>query len=80
MWGNYFLAGLSSADAKFPMHLWDQILDQEDQALTLIHQECINTTLSSYNTIWGALYFYHNLMDPPGTKVVVQEKLGARGS
>ena len=74
IWKNHFLAGLSSVDDGFPMHLWDQLLDQSERNLNLLQPTIINPTLSAYNMIWGTFYFNMTPMEPPGCKITVHEK------
>ena len=58
-WKNHFLAGLSSADTNFPMHVWHWLIDQEDRTLNLLRPSHINPTLPAYNMIW---YVFEDLL------------------
>jgi hypothetical protein len=74
----HFVAGLSSVDHSFPMHLWDRLLSQAEMTLSLMRTSCLHPQLS-------AAAHYHGLVDcnntdfaPPGCKIIVHERRGKR--
>jgi hypothetical protein len=52
----HFVAGLSSVDPYFPMHLWDRLLPQTKIALNLLRTSRLHPQLS-------AAAHYHGLVD-----------------
>jgi hypothetical protein len=73
-----FLAGISSVDPSFPMHLWDRLLPQVEITLNLLQTSRLHPQLS-------AAAHYHGLVDcnktafaPPGCKIISHEKPGKR--
>jgi hypothetical protein len=74
----YFVAGLSSVDPSFPMHLWDRLLPQAEITLNLLRTSRLHPQLF-------AAAHYHGLVDynktgfaPPGCKIIAHEKPGKR--
>jgi hypothetical protein len=74
----HFVAGLSSVDPSFPMHLWDRLLPQAEIVLNLLRTSRLHPQLS-------AAAHYHGLVDynktdsaPPGYKIGAHEKPGKR--
>jgi hypothetical protein len=70
----HFVAGLSSVEPSFPMHLWDRILPQAEITLNLLRTSRLHPQLS-------AAAHYHGLVDynktdsaPPGCKIIAHEK------
>ena len=74
------MAGLSSVDDGFPIHLWDQVLDQAYRTLNILRPTIINLMLSEYNMIWGKFDFNSTLMGPPGYRIIFHDKPGKCGS
>jgi hypothetical protein len=73
-----FVAGLSSVDPSFPMHLWDRLLPQAEITLNLLRTSRLHPQLS-------AAAHYHGLVDynktgfaPPGCKIIAHEIPGKR--
>jgi hypothetical protein len=73
-----FVAGLSSVDPSFPMHLWERLLPQAEITLNLLRTSRLHLQLS-------AAAHYHGLVDynktdfaPPGCKIIAHEKAGKR--
>jgi hypothetical protein len=52
----HFVAGLSSVDPSFPMHLWDRLLPQAEITLNLLRTSRLHPQLS-------AAAHYHGLVD-----------------
>jgi hypothetical protein len=74
----HFVAGLSSVDPSFPMHLWDRLLPQAKITLNLLRTSWLHPQLS-------AAAHYHVLVDynktkfaPPGYNIIAHEKPGKR--
>jgi hypothetical protein len=72
------VAGLSSVDPSFPIHLWDRLLTQAEITLNLLSTSQLHPQLS-------AAAHYHGLVDcnkkyfaPPGCKIIAHEKPGKR--
>jgi hypothetical protein len=72
------VAGLSSVDPSFPMHLWDRLLSQAEITLNLLRTSRLHPQLS-------AAAHYHGLVDcnktdfaPPGCKIIAHKKPGKR--
>jgi hypothetical protein len=72
----HFVAGLSSVDPSFPMHLWDRLLPQAEITLNLLRTSRLHPQLST-------AAHYHELVDynktvfaPPGCKIIAHEKPG----
>jgi hypothetical protein len=73
-----FVAGLSSVDPSFTMHLWDRLLPQAEITLNLLRTSRLHPQLY-------AAAHYHGLVDynkadfaPPGCKIIAHEKTGKR--
>jgi hypothetical protein len=72
------VAGISSVDPSFPIHLWDRLLPQSEITLNLLRTSRLHPQLS-------AVAHYHRLVDynktafaPPGCKIIAHEKPGQR--
>jgi hypothetical protein len=72
------LAGISSVDPTFPLHLWDRLLPQTEITLNLLQTSRLHPQLS-------AAAHFHSLVDysktsfaPPGCKIIAHEKPGKR--
>ena len=76
----HFVAGLSSTDKAFPMHLWDRLLPQATLTLNLLRASRVNPRLSSEAQLNGAFDFNRTPLAPPGTRVVVHVKPTVRKS
>jgi hypothetical protein len=77
---NHFIAGLSSTDPNFPLHLWDRLIPQSLISLNLMRGSRLNPKLSAYAQVHGAFDFNRTPLAPPGTKVLVHEKPEVRGT
>jgi hypothetical protein len=74
----HFVAGLSSMDPNFPLHLWDILLPQAEITLNLLPTSRLHPQLS-------ATVHFHGLVDcnktsfaPPGCKIIAHERSGKR--
>jgi hypothetical protein len=70
----HFVAGLSSVEPAFPLHLWDRFLPQAEITLNLLRTSRLHPQLS-------AAAYFHSLVDynktafaPPGCKIIAHEK------
>jgi hypothetical protein len=77
---NHFVAGLSSTDEQFPLHLWDRLLPQALLTLNLLRTSRINPQLSAHAQLFGAFDFNRTPLAPPGTRVLIHEKPAVRAS
>jgi hypothetical protein len=77
---DHLIAGLSSTDKEYPLHLWDKLIAQSVITLNLLRRSRINPQLSAYAQVFGAFDFNKTPMAPPGTRVLVHEKPSIRGS
>jgi hypothetical protein len=75
----HFVAGLSSVDPAFPLHLWDRLLPQAEITLNLMRTSRLHPQLS-------AAAHFHDLVDynktafaPPGCKIIAHKKPGKHG-
>ena len=75
---NHFIAGLSSTDPSFPLHLWDRLLPQALLTLNLLRSAHINPKLSAQALIHGPFDFNRTPLATPGTKVLIHTKPSVR--
>ncbi len=75
---DHFIAGLASTDKLFPIHLWDRLIPQSILTLNLMRQSRLNPRLSAEAQLNGAFDFNKTPLAPPGTRVIVHEKLIVR--
>ena len=73
-WKDHFIAGLSSLDPNFPMHLWCRLIPQATTTLNLLRQSRINPRLSAEAQLNGAFDFNKNPFAPPGTRILIHEQ------
>jgi hypothetical protein len=77
---NHFMAGLSSVDKQFPMHLWCELLPQATLTLSLMRTSRINPTISAATQLYGQFDFNRTPLAPPGTRAVRHVKPKSRRS
>jgi hypothetical protein len=77
---NHFIAGLCSADPNFPLKLWDTRLPQATITLNLLRKSIINPRMSAYAQLNGNFDFNRTPLDPPGTRIISDEKTDQRAS
>jgi len=65
---NHLIAGISSVNPTFPLHLRDKLIPQALITLNLLRQSRINPHLSAYAQVHRAFDF--NRTAPPGTKIL----------
>ena len=77
---NHFIAGLATADPKFPLREWDRLIPQAIITLNIMRECRINPKLSAYAYLFGQFNFNATPLAPPGTRVIAHEKPQQRGT
>jgi hypothetical protein len=62
----HFIAGLSSVDPSFPMHLWDRLLPQAEITLSLLRTSRLHPQLSAAAHHHGLVDYNKTAFAPPG--------------
>jgi hypothetical protein len=68
------VAGLSSVDPTFPLHLWDRILPQVEITLNLLRTSRLHPQLSAAAHFHGLVDYNKTSFAPPGCKIIAHEK------
>ena len=63
---NHFIAGLATADPKFPLREWDRLIPQAILTLNIMRECRINPKLSAYAYLFGQFNFNATPLAPPG--------------
>jgi hypothetical protein len=71
-----FVAGLSSVDPSFPMHLWDRLLPQAERTLNVLRTSRLHPQLSAAAHYHGLVDYNKTAFAPPGCKIIAHEKPG----
>jgi hypothetical protein len=74
----HFVAGLSSVDPTFPLHLWDKLLPQAEITLNLLRTSRLHPQLSAAAHFHGLVDYNKTDFAPPGCKIIAHEKPGKR--
>jgi hypothetical protein len=74
----HFVAGLSSVDPAFPLHVWDRLLPQAEITLNLLRTSRIHPQLSAVAHFHGLVDYNKTYFAPPGCKIIAHEKPGKR--
>jgi hypothetical protein len=74
----HFVAGLSSVDPSFPMHLWDRLLAQAEITLNLLRTSRLHPQLSAAAHYHGLVDYNNTDFALPGCKIIAHEKPGKR--
>jgi hypothetical protein len=74
----HFVAGLSSVDPSFPLHLWDRLLPQAEITLNLLRTSRLHPQLSAAAHFHGIVDYNKTAFAPPGCKIIAHEKPGKR--
>jgi hypothetical protein len=74
----HFVAGLSSVDPSFPMHLWDRLLPQAEITLNLLRTSRLHPQLSAAAHYHGLVDYNKTAFAPPGCKIIAHEEPGKR--
>jgi hypothetical protein len=72
------VAGLSSVDPTFPLHLWDRLLPQAEITLNLLRTSRLHPQLSAAAHFHGLVDYNKTYFAPPGCKIIAHEKPGKR--
>jgi hypothetical protein len=72
----HFVAGLSSVDPSFPMHLWDRLLPQAEITLNLLRTSRLHPQLSAAAHYHGLVDYSKTAFALPGCKIIAHEKPG----
>jgi hypothetical protein len=72
------VAGLSSVDPAFPLHLWDRLLPQAELTLNLLRTSRLHPQLSDAAHFHGLVDYNKTAFAPPGCKIISHEKPGKR--
>jgi hypothetical protein len=70
----HFVAGLSSVDPDFPVHLWDRRLPQAEIILNLLHTSRLHPQLSAADHFRGLIDYNKIAFAPPGCNIISHEK------
>jgi hypothetical protein len=71
-----FVAGLSSVDPTFPLHLWDRLLSQAGITLNLLQTSSLHPQLSAAAHFHGLVDYNKTAFAPPGCNIIAHEKPG----
>ena len=71
---NHFIAVLCSLDKYFHLRSWDRLLQKATISINLLKQARTLPLISSYTPISGEFYFNRTPLDPPGTRVVMNNR------
>jgi hypothetical protein len=74
----HFVAGISSVDPSFPMHLWDRLLSQGEITLNLLRTSRLHPQLSAAAHYHGLVDYKKTTFAPPGCKIIAHDKPGKR--
>jgi hypothetical protein len=74
----HFVAGLSSVDPTFPLHLWDRLLLQAEITLNLLRTSRLHPQLSAAAHFHGLVDYNKTAFAPPGCKIIAHEQPGKR--
>jgi hypothetical protein len=74
----HFVAGISSVDPSFPLHLWDRLLPQAEITLNLLRTSRLHPQLSAAAHFHSLVDYNKTAFAPPGCKIIAQEKPGNR--
>ena len=77
---NHFIAGLSTTNPDFPLHLWDKLIPQAELTLNLLRTSRLHPQLSAHTHLMGQFDFNATPLAPPGTRVLLHEKPNQRSS
>ena len=77
---DHFIAGLCTTDPKFPLHLWDRLLEQAEITLNLLRGSRINPNLSAYAQVFGNFDYNATPLAPPGIHTIVYQQPSDRGT
>jgi hypothetical protein len=70
----HFVAGFSSVDPTFPLHVWDRLLPQAEITLNLLRTSRLHPQLSAAAHFHGLVDYNKTAFAPPGCKIIAHEK------
>jgi hypothetical protein len=70
----HFVAGLSSVDPSFPLHLLDRLLPQAEITLNRLQTSRLHPQLSAAAHFHGLVDYNKTAFAPPGCKLIAHEK------
>jgi hypothetical protein len=70
----HFVAGLSSVDPTFPLHLWDRLFPQAEITLNLLRTSRLHPQLSAAAHFHGLIDYNKTSFPPPGYNIIAHEK------
>eukprot|EP00804_Cyclotella_cryptica_P014957 CCRYP_000577-RA/>CCRYP_000577-RA protein AED:0.06 eAED:0.06 QI:0/-1/0/1/-1/1/1/0/219 len=79
-WKDHFIAVISGTDAKFPLHLWCQLLPQMERQLCLLRQSNTYPHISSHTHLYGHHDYNAHPFVPLGMEALVHDKPHRRKS
>jgi hypothetical protein len=71
-----FVAGISSVDPSFPLHLWDRLLPQSEITLNLLRTSRLHPQLSAAAHFHGLMDYNKTAFAPPGCNIIAHKKPG----
>jgi hypothetical protein len=74
----HFVAGLSSVEPTFTLHLWDRLLPQAEITLNLLRTSRLHPQLSAAAHFHGLVDYNKTAFYPPGCNIIAHEKPGKR--
>jgi hypothetical protein len=74
----HFVAGLSSVDPSFSLHMWNRLLPQAGITLNLLRTLRLHLQLSAAAHFNGLVDYNKTDFSPPGFKIIAHEKPGKR--
>jgi hypothetical protein len=74
----HFVAGLSSVDPSFTMHLWDRLLPQAEITLNFLRTSRLHPQLPAPAHYHGLVDYNKTAFAPPGCRIIAYEKPGKR--
>ena len=77
---NHFIAMLAGVDPSFPMHAWNQLLEQAEITVNMLRPSHHHPRISAWEALNGKYDFDAHPMAPPGTAITIHEKPDQRGS
>ena len=77
---NCLLAGSDTCEPKFPIHEWDNLLEQAELTINLLRNTRVNPSLSAYAYLSSIHDFNKMPMAPLGTKALIHSKPNKRAS
>jgi hypothetical protein len=72
----HFVAGISSVDPAFPLHLWDRLLPQAEITLNLLRTSRLHPQLSAAAQFHCLVDYNKTAFAPPGCQIIAHEKPG----